>query len=210
MLYISRQVDWQDTAFGVVQKYGVVDTDDGVEEIVTRREILDLGKAGIDIMGGVQDRTGLLFPYQLVETFSAYQSRLSAIGGIDTAVYNGEITRITLGKSMSETTVRIILSKLGDRLGPYSLMYNDYEGPVKAVLVFDDSINVLKRSIIPHSLSTSCGIRYDLRRVTRSEVREAVYDELRYFMTLQGTFELVMDLPEYKIQMQNRPMCTKW
>lgn len=196
MLYISRYVDFQ--------KYGVVDTDDGVEQVAVRSDIINYIRAGVQIRGVTLGKRCKFVPYQPTGTFSAYQSKLLAVAGVDTTVYDGIISRITWDKCVAKSPVDIMLSKLGSALGPFALGYNEYIGPTKVILVFDDSIDVLSHSVVPHSLSMENGVRYDLRKVTRDDIRNAVYLALYQFLDYEELAEMVIDLSSYREKIRGK------
>ena len=139
MLFISRQAG--------SNLFGVVDTDDGVEEIVSFGDICRyVSEYGIDIEGVSVEE----FPfgrfvhdidvYQPKDSLSRDQVRLQLLLNVSIVVYDSLITKITWNAEKMSAPVTIRLSDYGTRLGRNILVDNEISGSHKVTLILDDKL----------------------------------------------------------------------
>lgn len=138
MLYISRRIG--------ANKVGVVDTDDGVEQIISLYQFgssmyKKLGVRGCTFTGGYQSGA-IVLPYQPDETRSPVQLKARLLTGVDIKVYNDIVTNINLSTVLNPP-VTIRLSDFGSKCSDCLLFGNGENiGRHIITLVFDDKISV--------------------------------------------------------------------
>lgn len=179
MLYLSRILPGD--------KIGVVDTDDGVETIVTEDELyLAVVAYHLDIAG--VDDSGEYVPYQDMRYCSVKQTKLKAVRGVDIRTFKGEITYIGVGSE--DVTIR--LSDYGSKLLT-SMAWNIGTGVLTIIL--DDSVEVVGKTL-PCGFDGFC---WDIREVTNDSVVSEVYSEL-----IGDTIEDMGRWSNYVIDSQDR------
>ena len=207
MLFISRRVG--------LDCFGVVDTDDGVEEVVNKDDIAEnVTRYKLDIKGVKEVGTlGIavdIEPYQDVATMTRLQTKTSMLSKVDVTVYDKYITSIRWHTIDEPATIR--LSDFGERCEDCILVGNTLQGEHNITLVFDDKL----KSITPHTLtvegwSTSLGkdgrgVVVDLRELTNETIVEDVYRSLlfrsswRLRFIPEGSFDAIID-SEWRKQM---------
>ena len=132
MLYISRRI-------GNTQ-YGVVDTDDMVEEAVDMSTLQDLYlNKGITIFGlnAVQRKATV---YQPVNMRSKQQVKMKMLRHVDVKVYQSFITSIVLDSAQITKPVDIVLSKFGSIIADRVFEGNQNVGEHKATVYLDDTL----------------------------------------------------------------------
>lgn len=175
MLYISRVRD-----FGTYYKYGVVDTDDGKEEFVMSKKLLDSYKRGIDVQG-VEVRAGMIrsvTPYQDTRYCSLAQTKLSTIVGINLVTYKNEITSISLDVVPKPFTLR--LSDFAKGCSDAILMSTRCWGGPVVTLVIDEKLKFNATTFkvfdrLPLRPGDDTCLRLDIREVRNLSMAEKVY-----------------------------------
>lgn len=138
MLYISRIISQK--------RYGVVDTDTGVETVMSGAEIRNLVEVhGKEIKGvAVSDFDGQVMGditvWQPQETISRLQVKARAIYGVVVKMNGDQVTNISIPRSMD--CGRVKLSDLGKKFCASVFQGSEINGSVTFVL--DDSIEVVK------------------------------------------------------------------
>lgn len=174
MLYVSRVIP--------VGKFGVVDTDDGVETVVSwmdiRRYVRDYH---LEIMGVEVKQTdhglvvGAVEPYQAKEHYSALQAKTQALRGVDIHTYNGEITGIYINCKLIKNGYVLHLSKYGKSVtqGVIIRHTNKEYFQNRVVIVLDNGI------VNYHTMPPVCmnNITWDIRSLP-DKVVESMYLEL--------------------------------
>lgn len=142
MLYVSRNIDRFES--------GVVDTDDGIEEIRSNDDISDLVREGIKIKGvQIYNKTSYrILPYQDYSTYSPAQVKAKSMLGVDVRVYKDEITCIIADSRLAHTGTRIRLSSFGstmrwDTVVCFEPFHSNH--PQYIVGVLDDSIQMCQK-----------------------------------------------------------------
>lgn len=122
MLYISRFVN-----LAGIRKVGVVDTDDGVETILTPGEVAQKASSFNLQIHGLEIRDGMYYavkPFQLQSAVIPVMTKLLALQGINVVVYDSpkgrEIAYIESTKDFT-SPVTIRLSDFGDRCGDWCI-----------------------------------------------------------------------------------------
>lgn len=182
MLFISRYcggTEWQ-------PDFGVVDTDDGVEEVVCYDELdrvcvdYDLDIAGVTYLRKhpIVELENII-PWQAPSSISALQAKLAALYGIHTTIWNGMITSITWGNSAASSPATIRLSNLGHSCADYLLNSCMFYQRHIATFVLDDSVTITGDTFkILSSLTIGMdglGAAFDLREVSDDSVAKKVY-----------------------------------
>lgn len=141
MLYLSRFIG----EFA----YGIVDTDDDVETVVSRSELRNLVmKLGLKIegieVGGSYEGIKSMTVYQDPRYRTVAQTKAKAILGVDITLFRGEIVRIKLGDmALKAGFLRLRLSDYGTKIdGRCPITTPRGSDKFKLVLVLDDKIKV--------------------------------------------------------------------
>lgn len=168
MLYISR--------FLGEDAYGVVDTDDDIEQVVSWQELSEaVEDYGLNINGCVLanvKETVLMScsPYQLSKYCTKAQAKLKTLSGIDLRVWHDEITAIMVDPNFSEQDIKIRLSDYGKRISGNAviggMVFSVNCGPM---LVLDDKVEIYGDSL---EIFAS-GIRWNLCELSDSKF---IYD----------------------------------
>lgn len=144
MLYVSRFVTVGDN-----EHIGVVDTDDGREDIVTIEELdysvtyLGIEVEGADAVFDMEDNDFVVdsvIPIQPPETLSKAQKKFKTLTNIDIVKYNGVITAIRVGEK-APFAQRIKLSSFGTKCEDWILMTKPGEFTYTFIVVLDDKID---------------------------------------------------------------------
>lgn len=180
MLYISRKMFGEDN-----MQYGIVDTDDDSETVVTGMELRDIiSKHDIKIEGVV---TRMFGSYRNIESISVYQddrynSALQVKGrtmvGVDVRTFKDEITLVSFDKDRMRDQTSIILSRYGKRLNWQNINPPENAGTKTLIVCLDDNIQ-MEGNIVAKIRN----IKFDLTRLTSSELLSAIY---MYFIELRS------------------------
>ena len=175
MLFVSRYIG--------TDKYGVVDTDDGVEDIVSPTEIGQAVNFLFIKIAGVNPSLGITRPYQSLGTKTVFQTKLLALHGVDTTVWSDMITSIRFDQHLETRSAELKLSDLGTSIGDFVLRGNTVSGELKLTLVFDDKlVSVEEYAFSPLTTKATSlsglGVVFDLRGVKREALAKSVYRSL--------------------------------
>lgn len=205
MLYVSRRVG--------DESVGVVDTDDGIEEIheinVLRWSLdgTDLRVHGFDF--GMK-LSPIIRPYQVPDLVTKEQAKLRTLFNIDTSVYKGILTNFICDSIALVRDVTISVSDICKGLGSCAFAGNRFgidHGAYRAILVMDDTITFAENALcFPESdfYSDSCldsYVAFDLRemrdigRVRAFYKQAAQYDMSDLFSSLSS---LIIDNSDRK------------
>lgn len=181
MLFISRRVGYSG--------YGVVDTDDGVEEIVTGTALYDVPSELRKSIKGVLENTEAapqkaFRPWQDPDSRSLLQTKTSTLHNVDVTVWGDMVTDIV----MRNTQIEVIrLSDFGTRCADCVFVGNNRPKRHRLTLILDDKVelNLLSFKILQFADKyvnagvSSIGVVFDLREVRkRLRTREVVYHSL--------------------------------
>lgn len=199
MLYISRIESGGRKGYEV---YGVVDTDDDTETLVSAEEISsaifdhNLEIKGVDI---VHDRgmtyIGAIHIYLDDFWCSRFQLKTKVLKGVDIRTVHGDITYVSANGKLTTGDVDIRLSDYGKRISWHSqIEYINHKGDNKLFLILDDKIEVVgstPRISIPW-------IRFDIQDVTNNALVRAIYKDLirMQWYNEDGFVHFIKDLPE--------------
>ena len=184
MLYVSRRVGYD--------KFGIVDTDDGVEEVVGYGVLLPVVDLGIEVKGiDLEDNRfaqSALFavkPYQAPEYTTPLQAKTSMLRHVDIVVYKDAIVGVTTHPWDIKEPVTIRLSDFGTHCAEGCLRDNEKIGKHKVTLILDDKIHLddLSLSLASNDSGFSLGVEgagfvFDLREVTSMRTIDMVYRNL--------------------------------
>lgn len=177
MLYVSRYI-WPDS-------FGVMDTDDGVEQSVTSKELTDAFFCQhLDIKGmSIKD-----FPvkiYQPPETKTQAQLKLEMLSHIETIVFQGMLVNIRFDWRKLRAPVSVRLSNFCSGIGDSIFRGSDVSGPHRLTLVFDDKIASIGRFGLqplvcpaPHKSRDTLCVRFDFSEVTNEALVSSLYESL--------------------------------
>ena len=169
MLYISRYIG--------PDQYGVVDTDDGVEQVISFTELygavcLDrLSIAGAPIVHNTLADKNIVV-CQPPDTISRVQAKAKVLLKVDVKCYKSMITSIIWNRSSDEDLVDIRLSDYGTCVADYVLARNVAFGGYKVCLIFDDKLtyctNAFRRRYFERDLigKNGVGAVFDLRELS--------------------------------------------
>lgn len=172
MLYISR--------FLGRDKYAVVDTDDGKEEVVYITGIREAIRAGVEIKGvevsyvnghPYIDRIGV---YQLPNNVTGKQAKMLAMAGVSIKTNGDVITSISWDDNIVKDGLRIRLSDFGRKCGDDMLKEARDICHKIVIFVLDDKITVRA-----HTFISICrtGAKLDLTAVTKPQQAKLAYWE---------------------------------
>lgn len=164
MLYISRCVG--------MGKYGVVDTDDGVETICEHSELWEYCvNMGIDVKGVVLQTTMVrnrpklsihhVEVYQGAETTKG-QLKMKLFQGIDVKTYNGEIVAFDYDPNLVPQGIQVRLSEFGSKCGEYLFKRGCYTDKIFLTIILDDNIVLHGKSF---KYFYERGVALDIREV---------------------------------------------
>ena len=196
MLYISRQVGEDD--------FGVVDTDDGVEQAISFSGICHcVSELGLSIAGVATEELPFgrfvhdITVYQPEWSLSREQVRLQLLLNVSIVVYKSMITKIAWDADKILKPVTIRLSDFGTQLGKNILLGNKFVGRHVITLVLDDKLQHNDEDSgyvgFPEGLLigdtdlgvNGMGVMFDLRELSNSSVVRLLYDGL-YSMAFRG------------------------
>lgn len=198
MLFVSRRVGYD--------RLGICDTDDGVEEIVNRKDLLSICQSGV-VIKGVWNPSGLSMDeatkvddmaVQDPATVSLYQIKLKTLYGIDTIVFRDEIVKVSWRNKTSPGAVSVKLSDLGHKLGNWAIAGNYEHAGVQVILQFDDSIELLDGALFLASLYDNAGAVYDLSLVQSDAKAKRIYGAVCESMHWENAEQYIIDNPERK------------
>ena len=224
MLYISRHVYCKNLSarYRQFQSYqghhafGVVDSDDGVEELVTRDDLEEIVRnqcidvAGVEIMSPSRLILQIL-PYQGENPSSVLQTKLSVLRHVNITVYNSTITSFLFRRDKLADGTRVRLSDFADSCGDF-LMYGNMSlaaGPI-VTIVLDDKIKSItdysfrldsgnEVSSLGVSAVSSLDVMFDLSELTNFELARSVYKQV---LAYKGEpLKAVIDSEERKQEM---------
>lgn len=174
VLYFSRILD--------NGQYGVVDTDDDVEEGVTWPTLMDLVLDYKLPIEGVEayrnerigDAIGTVTPYQDPRYCTAAQAKAKTLLGVDIRIFRNEVTFIEASGNLTKTDTRIRLSDYGTSM--YSRIevgWDCYDENKRLILVLDDKFTVFGPPIV---LGMS-GVCWDVSEVSSDDWLKAMWDD---------------------------------
>lgn len=177
MLYISRPI--------ASIQYGVVDTDDGTESVVTFAEITEIvtgllihiegAVTGFSAHGGLAIRRIECYQDEQYVTREVLKAKM--LLGVEVRLFRNEITYISVCKTGFRDNTRLRLSDYASRIsGRVGVHYASAAMGLKntLVLVLDDNIEVLTEAFDP----IVRGVKYDIREYTNEKVISSMYKAL--------------------------------
>lgn len=187
MLFVSRYYRYS--------SYGVVDTDDGVEEIVSVDTIKQaVFQYGLDIKGVTSTpgskrvRAHLLniLAYQRECDLSAAQVKLLTLSGVELTTYCGLITSLRWRNYKGREPLQIRLSDYGTEVADRIFYGNLDTQPHSITLILDDKLKLNQFSFDCNGLLNhhrvlgryGLGVKLDIREVTDSNTVEMFYEQL--------------------------------
>ena len=106
MLYISRRIAYIDGDFAKVT-YGVVDTDDNVETIVSADMLHEaISIHGLKI-GGYEADSRYIVPYQHKDSMRPSQAKIKMMRDVDVTVWGSYITRVRWSTMSDGVSIRL-------------------------------------------------------------------------------------------------------
>lgn len=190
-------------------KYGVVDSDDGVETIVPLNVLANaVRNLKLDIKGatftdlpniGFGEYIGSIFPQQLQETVTQLQVKTNVLYHIDIKVYKNIITSIRWRSDEITQPVRVRLSDFGKVLGDRCLSGNRPSTRHPVTLIFDDNISLETCALWrPASLENSESLILDIRDLTNYTTVMRIYRDWAADLSGYGRAGSILDLTERK------------
>lgn len=181
MLYISRIVNNYDA---VNKRYGVVDSDDNVETLVSKAELISLitkHRLKIDGVRLVRNKNGELSVRvnarnTNVGNVTSQQVKAKLLTGVDISVSKGEIVLISVNCDIMSDDYKIKLSDYGNKIAwdvPVVFTSSRKKG---VILSFDDSISVYGELKSAPVDGRNPYIVYDISDATKSEIVDTVYN----------------------------------
>lgn len=181
MLFISRHDG--------MNFYGVVDTDDGVEEVIPRNKIVQLvGDTGIEIKGAdrLPDTKWVVdtHPYQDPSTMTQLQIKTKLMKFTEVKTFGNLITSIVFDYRNIREPVSIRLSDFGSSCADCILWENTQPCRHVATLIIDDKIDIgkftFRRDESVKSLGPNgYGVVFDFREIANRKRAHDLYWQLR-------------------------------
>ena len=205
MLYISRAVGHG--------SFGVVDTDDDVEEVVSAQELVKLCKSdlGVEITGVKLTANGTVYgmrPYQPPETYTKNQVKAQLLQHVDIRVFRGAVSGIFWNANLIKTPITIRLSDFGESCWDGVLIGNDSDSGVKITLVLDDKICIGEASFrMPFGTNlgpNGMGVVFDVREMSDGPSVYNVSQSVFRYSDDPDLFESLIDCPERIKRMVDR------
>ena len=205
MLYISRGV-----GHGA---FGVVDTDDGVEEVVSAQDIVKYcgSDPRLEINGVKLTANGSVYsitPYQVPELATKQQIKTKLLQHVDVRVFRGAVSGIFWNANLIKTPITIRLSDFGESCWDGILIGNDSDGGVKITLVLDDKIRIGEVSFrMPFGTNlgpNGMGVVFDVREMSNGPSVYNVYQSVFRYSDDPDLFESLLDYPERMKRMLDR------
>lgn len=198
MLFVSR--------FAGRFSYGVVDTDDWSEEVVSSKDIIDAVRThGIEILGTTleyalskQSKVSVsgIRPYQLPERVTNLQVKTNLLHRVQVVVYRDVIANVTWCGDEILQPVAIRLSDFGSVVGDRFLFCNQEYGSHKITLILDDKLEFSDQSFMkpfaPLS-KTGIGTVFDLHDMKNSENVFEIYKSLLMGLNGADMAESILD-----------------
>ena len=196
LLYISRFIG--------LSKFGVVDTDDNTESIVTYKELseycIDLG---MDIKGVTlhtvhsrgRQKLGIqsVNVYQNAGTVTRDQAKLKLLRGVDIKNYGGRIVSVDVDVNVIPKDLCIRLSDYGTSCGEYMFKGMPYTRMKLLTLIVDEKVEVNGKSF-KHFIDR--GVCLDMREVTSKKTVDYVAREVASTSrVIPKVYEAVIDEP---------------
>ena len=183
-------------------KYEVIDTDDGVAEVVTYGQVVDAVRSGVDIKGVkcfIKDGVPYIQEvkvYQHQDSMTVRQTKAKVLAGVDIKLHNGEITSFNWVDSIVQPNVRIRLSDYGSKCADGIFETGMWKHKVPIIIVLDDKIKLRRQSLTG---ACQCSqLKIDVSEVTDIKTLNIVYKELIENAGRMSTVE------EYAIDRYNR------
>lgn len=184
MLFLSRRVG--------LNTYGVVDTDDNVETVVSYKDLASciiergLKIAGVAVLADRSSAALSVAPYQLQDSITPFQVKTSLAYHVDIITYGTIITGIRIHSSEIVAPVRLRLSDYGDSCAAYIFRgLNSCSRLHKLTLVIDDKLSLADETFYIGSIDagSSLGLRgigvvFDMREVTDTKIVGNIYGAL--------------------------------
>lgn len=184
--------------------FGVVDTDDGVENIVELSnlqyacETCGLHIEGVDTSRMVlEDRIKI---YQPDETVSQMQLKMRMLKHIDIKVYKSMITSIQIDAKAVKREVELRLSDFGTSCGDLIFTGNKHAGGLKLRLILDDKCDFndytfrLRTTDISYIGVNGIGVEFDLTELCDAKANKAYRTLFR--QNQPEVIATVRDIPE--------------
>lgn len=190
MLYLSRVVE--------DDRFGIVDTDDNVETVVTRTQLseiaveLKLPVAGVTIMqGNMGWYIKQISVWQDNQYSTQLQIKTKTLLSIDVTLFKDEIVGIKVLKPLQQEVV-LKLSDYAKKVSTFA-MIRGTRGGFGVVLKFDDSLIITGDCFI----SNAPGVKFDVRDVTKWDILRSVYEYIveQYPADVTTWRSNILDLP---------------
>lgn len=190
MLFISRYIVEPQSGVPWVRyaaaKYGVVDTDDDSETVISLGELArcccsyGLEIKGVQTLGlGSVSEIHSAEPYQPDDSVTVAQAKLSTLYNVRVTCWKDWITSLSFdADTIIAAPVTIKLSDFGTKLADYFLSKLSYNTRHTVTLVFDDSLSfdVNSFSVYGGYLGVDgIGIVYDVRGLTKERELYTIY-----------------------------------
>ena len=201
MLYVSRRIRHN--------YYGVVDTDDGIEE--------EVGTISLSAALNFVDIAGVQMYRQRFQTVTVYQAdmykttlmgKYSVLLGVDVSVWRQYVTNIKWHNSKITTPVRLRLSDFAKECAAAILVENVDSDSHKVTIVLDDYIKYDDQSFNPEWFRKRLdmvGVKFDVREVTDDERVFIIYETVAVAMVNRfRCTEIIVDNTERQKRMLMR------
>ena len=198
MLFISRRVG--------PESFGVVDTDDDVEEVVDWGRLMhacsdcDLEIKGVSVFHE-SGRTAIenVEPYQPEDTVTLKQLKTAVLNHVRITVYRGSITAIHWCQNDMKSPVTIRPSDFGHSASDYCLLCSEFCNEHVITIVLDDKLEFTSRSFAvfkPFFVGIEgLGAKFDLRELSDDAKAEVIYNSIFACPNGANPLDSVIDNP---------------
>ena len=197
MFYISRRIG--------ATRYGVVDTEDGREDIMTFDEVRKaVCEYGVNIVGVTKRRRGTYFVVDKIEVYvpdsrrSTNENKLRFMSGVNVKAQDGVIVDVDWKSPDINTPERVVrLSDYGTSCGPTILSQRTVKDGMlrhvadqKLTIVLDDKIKTVRKTF---KGCYGTGLVFDLREVTNKQTADWFYADLGVGASISQVRRTVID-----------------
>lgn len=186
LLYVSRCYGTKD--------YGVVDTDDGVETIISYSDLRDaVMKFGIEVIGVevIDDTNGVdIQIWQNPAECTRVQSKYLVLYGLDVKIHNDTIVDVK-SAGLRKDSVRLRLSDLASKCGSRAFRSLILSSRNEVIIVVDDKVELDATAF--RGLPSNRAMRMDVSEVTREDLIESFYMSLDSMQLMGWYLSYIID-----------------
>lgn len=174
MLYVSQIVD---------NKIGIFDTDDGSETFITRSQLFQTLRLGVDIQGAVVETIQLrgkpvtrlksIEVQQNPDMLSSIQAKTRMLKGVNVVVQGDTISSIYWNDADVQDKTVIRLSQFGSKCADNIFIARSRRfNSNQVIFILDDKITIRRKTL---QSADNGSVHIDIREVTSNRIADLVY-----------------------------------